>query len=322
VSNLPMQRPFRFGVINEMTMPAGAWIEHVRRVERLGYATFLIRDHLVPDFFGDQLAPLPAVMAAAMATTTLRVGTMVLDNDFRHPALLAKEVATIDTLSGGRFELGIGAGWLRSEYEQAGIPYDRAGVRIDRLEESLHVLKALLRDGTCSFAGEHYVLDGLGCYPAPAQRPHPPILIGGGKPRVLRLAGREADTVSILTTSVSTGAVIDDPSERTAAAVQEKISWIREGAGSRFDMIELSLVPNIRFSDDRLGAAAALIRDRGWQGVTVDDVLAMPSIFIGTFEQIIEDMLERRARFGFSYYVVSDSMMEAVAPIVAELSGR
>ncbi|HUG16313.1 MAG TPA: TIGR03621 family F420-dependent LLM class oxidoreductase, partial [Thermomicrobiales bacterium] len=210
--------PFRFGVINEETLPAADWIAHVRRVEALGYDTFLIRDHFVPDFFGEQLAPLPALMAAAMATTTLRVGTMVLDNDFRHPALLAKEVATIDALSGGRFELGIGAGWLRSEYEQAGISYDRAGVRIDRLEESLAILKGLLRDGASTFSGAHYRTNGLTCYPAAVQRPHPPILIGGGKPRVLRLAGREADIAGILTTSVGSGVVVDDPAERTVAA--------------------------------------------------------------------------------------------------------
>jgi probable F420-dependent oxidoreductase len=308
--------PFRFGVIHEATLPTDAWIAHVQRVERLGYDTFLIRDHFVPDFFGDQLAPLPALTAAAMATTTLRVGTMVLDNDFRHPALLAKEVATIDSLSGGRFELGIGAGWLRAEYEQAGIPYDRAGVRIDRLEESLAVLKGLLRDGTSTFSGTHYVTSGLGCFPQPTQRPHPPIFIGGGKQRVLRLAGREADIVGILTTSVATGVAVDDASERTAAAVRQKLDWVREGAGDRFDAIELSLVPTVLLTDDREGVTERMIRERGWQGIGVADVLEMPSIFIGTIEQVACAMHERRESYGFSYYVVSDTQMEAIAPVV------
>lgn len=312
-------RPFRFGVINEMTLPAAEWLAHVQRVEALGYDTFLIRDHFVPDFFGDQLAPLPALMAAVMATTRLRVGTMVLDNDFRHPALLAKEVATIDELSGGRFELGIGAGWLREEYEQAGLPYDRAGVRIDRLEEALAILKGLLRDGTSTFEGTHYVTNGLGCYPTAAQRPHPPILIGGGKRRVLRLAGREADIVGVLTTAVGSGVVVDDPHERTAAAVAEKIGWIREGAGARFDDIELSLVPTVLFTDERTSVAEQMIRDRGWQDIGVADVLEMPSVFIGTIEEIVGQMIERRARYGFSYYVVSDKMLEEFAPVVKGL---
>lgn len=315
-------RPFRFGVINETTLPAREWLDHVRRVERLGYDTFLIRDHLVPDFFGQQLAPLPALMAAALATTTLRVGTMVVDNDFRHPALLAKEIATIDTLSGRRVELGIGAGWLRREYDLAGIPYDRAGTRIDRLEESLAILKALLRDGASTFEGTHYRTRDVPCYPPAAQRPHPPILIGGGKPRVLRLAGREADIVGLLTTSVGSGVVVDDPGERTAAAVRKKLDWVREGAGERYDDIELSLIPTVLLNDDREGAAERLIRERGWQGISVADVLEMPSVLIGTVDEIARDMLERREEYGFSYHVVSDTMMETFEPIVRELSGR
>src|SRR5690349_5605416 len=136
-------RPFRFGVINESMLAREAWFAHVRQVEALGYATFLIRDHFVPDFFGDQYAPIAALMAAACATTSLRVGTLVLDNDYRHPALLAKEAATLDALSGGRLELGLGAGWLRNEYERAGLPYDSAGTRIERLDEALRVIKGL-----------------------------------------------------------------------------------------------------------------------------------------------------------------------------------
>src|SRR6266508_3040954 len=147
-----MQRRFRFGVINESMYPADAWVDHVRHIEALGYATFLIRDHFVPDFFGDQYAPIAALMAAANVTTTLRVGSLVLDNDYRHPVMLAKEAATLDLFSEGRFELGLGAGWARQEYEQAGMPVDAAGVRIDRLEEALQIVKGLFADEPLTFS--------------------------------------------------------------------------------------------------------------------------------------------------------------------------
>jgi probable F420-dependent oxidoreductase len=314
-------RPFRFGVINEMTMPAFQWLEHVRRVETLGYDTFLIRDHFVPDFFGDQLAPLPALMAAAAATTTLRVGTLVLDNDYRHPVMLAKEAATLDQLSGGRLELGLGAGWLRREYDVAGMPYDSAGLRISRLEEALQIIKGLWSDGPFCFHGEHYRVDGIDSYPKPAQQPRPPILIGGGKPRMLRLAGRQADIVGFLTTSVASGTVEDDPAERLASSVAQKVEWVREGAGSRFDQIELSLIPSIAQTTDRRTWAEQTIHSRNWQGITVDDVLDMPSMFAGSLDEIAGQMIQRRDRYGFSYYVVSDQVMEDVAPLVAMLRG-
>lgn len=318
---MPGQRPFRFGVINETAAPLDQWLARVRRVEALGYATFLIRDHFVPDFFGDQLAPLIALTAAAGATTTLRVGTLVIDNDYRHPVMLAKEAATLDVLSGGRLELGIGAGWLRDEYARAGMPFEPAGRRIERLEEALQVLKGLFADGPLTFTGEHYAVDGIDGFPKPRQRPGPPILIGGGKRRMLTLAGREADIVGVLTTSVASGTVSDDPTERLAASVAEKLAWIREGAGERYDDIELSLIPTVLFANDRRQRAAALLEERGWQGVTVDDVLAMPSVFIGTTEEIVDDMTLRREQYGFSYYVVSDMQAESVAPIVARLAG-
>lgn len=316
---MPPPRPFRFGVINETPLPRDEWIAHVRRAEDLGYATFLIRDHLVPDVFGDQYAPLVALATAAAVTTQLRVGTMVIDNDFRHPVMLAKEAATLDALSGGRFELGIGAGWLRDEYERAGLQYDRTGVRIDRLVESLAVIKGLFRGEAVSFTGEHYQVTEQLNFPDPAQPAGPPILIGGGKQRMLRLAGREADIVGLLTTSVSTGSLSDDPTERLAGSVEQKLAWIREGAGDRYDDIELSLIPSVTFTTDREGHAAELIRDLGWTGITVQDVLNMPSVFIGTPDQIANEMICRRDRWGFSYLVVSDMIMEEFAPVVSKL---
>lgn len=315
-------RPFRFGVINERMLPPEAWVAQARRVEELGYATFLIRDHFVPDFFGEQLAPIPALMTAADVTTTLRVGTLVFDNDYRHPVMLAKEAATLDALSGGRLEFGIGAGWLRNEYDKAGMCYERAGVRISRLEEALRVFKGLWGDGRLTFEGEHYSIRDLEGCPKPLQRPHPPILIGAGKPRMLRLAGREADIISFLTTSVASGTREDGPGERLAASVAEKLEWVRQGAGERFDDIELSLGPTMIITDNREGWAAETIRSRGWHGVTVDDVLAMPSVFIGTLDEIVTSMQERREQYGFSYYIVSDKIMEEFAPVVERLAGR
>ncbi len=312
---MSQHHPFRFGVINEQMKAPPAWFDHVRHVEALGYSTLLLRDHFVPDFFGDQYAPLVALMAAASVTTTLRLGTMVIDNDYRHPVLLAKEAATLDCLSGGRFELGIGAGWLRTEYEQAGLPFDRAGVRIDRLVEAIRVLKGFWAEEPVTYSGQHYQVTGINGVPKPLQRPHPPLLIGGGKERMLKLAGREADIVGILTSDVSSGTLISDIRERLAAAVQQKIGWIRQGAGTRFEQVELSLIPTIIFTDNRRSHIAALIRQQGWN-VTVEDVLQMPSMLIGSVEEIVLDLQARREIYGFSYYVVSDDQMEAFAPVV------
>jgi len=319
---MPHLRPFRFGIMNERAHAPGVWTAQARRAENEGYATFLIRDHFLADPFGDQFAPIAALATVAAVTTRLRVGTLVIDNDYRHPVVLAKEAATLDVLSDGRFELGLGAGWLRAEYERAGMSFDTAGVRIGRLEEAIHVIKGLFGQAPLTFAGRHYTIDALNGFPKPVQRPHPPILVGGGSPRILRLAGRLADTVGILTASVATGVQVDDPAERLASRTVEKLGWVREGAGARFDERELSLVITPLVTDARDARADGLIRERAWTGVSVDDVLAMPSIFIGTVEQIVDEMLARRARYGFSYFVVADRHLEAFGPVVARLAGR
>ncbi|HEU5430310.1 MAG TPA: LLM class flavin-dependent oxidoreductase, partial [Thermomicrobiales bacterium] len=179
----------------------------------------------------------------------------------------------------------------------------------------------LFADAPFTFAGRHYRIDGLESYPKSAQRPHPPLLIGGGRRRMLTLAGREADIVSILSTSVGSGVVADDPAERLPAAVAEKIDWVRAGAGSRFPEIELSLIPTLVLAADRRAATDDLIRERGWRDVTREQVWAMPSVLIGSAEQLVDDLRRRRAEFGFSYYVVSDDEMEAFAPVAARLVG-
>jgi probable F420-dependent oxidoreductase len=316
------QRPFRFGVIGAHVRTSQELEHTARMAEDLGFATFLLRDHFIAEPFGDQLAPVVALMATAQATTRLRIGSLVLDNDYRHPVMLSKEAATLDLLSGGRFELGIGCGWLKSEYDQAGMPFHEPKVRVDRLEESIQVLKGLFADGPLSFSGRHYVVSALDGFPKPAQRPHPPILIGAGSKRMLQLAGREADCVGILPKALPNGSISDDVAERSPAVLERKIGWIREAAGDRFHQIQLSTVATIVITDDRRNGAAGVAREQGWDGVPVEQILEMPTIFIGTLDQIAEQMHSRRERFGVSYFVVSDAEIETVAPLVATVAGH
>lgn len=318
-----MQRPFRFGVLCEEMGTREAWITKARRVEELGYATLLLRDHFLPGSFGDQFAPLSALMAAAMMTNTLRIGSMVFDNDYRHPVVLGKEVATLDVLSGGRFEFGLGAGWMGSEYEQAGLPFDPPGTRIDRFEEALQIFKGLFADEPLTFAGKHYTITGIHSFPRPLQRPHPPILIGAGGRRMLAIAAREADIVGILAGPLNAGApTVNDPAAYTAESFAQKITWLRQAAGERFTQLELSVITTPVLTQNRSLGAEQVAQTRGWSGVSVEEILEMPTIFIGTVEQVAEQMLERREHFGISYYMTFDRQMEAYAPLVERLSGK
>lgn len=316
------QRPFRFGVLNEQMQSREAWVAKARKAEDLGYATFLIRDHFIPDPYGDQFAPVAALMTAANVTRTLRVGSLVFDNDYRHPVILAKEAATLDLLSDGRFELGIGAGWLGSEYQQAGMPFDAPGVRVARLEEALRVLKGLFGQQPLTFSGRYYTVTDLNGYPKPVQQPHPPILIGAGSRCMLALAAREATSVGILPKALPNGTISEDPTERSAATIAQKVEWIRQAAGERFHELELSMVISVLISTERRQAAEQFARGRGWSGIPTEQVLAMPSVFIGSVDQIAEELRLRRERYGFSYLVVSDASMEAFRPVVARLAGN
>ncbi|HEU0003669.1 MAG TPA: TIGR03621 family F420-dependent LLM class oxidoreductase [Ktedonobacteraceae bacterium] len=314
--------PFRFGVICERMQSAEEWVAKARFVESAGYSTLLIRDHLIREPFGDQFAPMIALMATADATKTLRVGNLVLDNDYRHPVMLAKEAATLDLLSDGRFELGIGAGWLRAEYEQAGMSFDDAGVRVSRLEESLRVLKGLFADQPLTYSGSHYKISNLDGFPKPFQRPHPPILVGAGSRRMLALAAQEADIVGILPKALPNGSISEEVTERLPATMVQKVEWVRQAAGERFPALELNMVISPIFTEHQQQRAEQLIHERGWSGVSVEQVLEMPSVFIGTSDQIAEEMWRRRKQYGFSYYVVSDALMEAFAPVVSSLAGK
>ncbi len=308
-------RPFRFGVAAESAPSREEWITLVRRVEDLGYATFLLADHYVNEF-----PPIAALMAAADASRTLRIGSIVFDNDFRHPALLAKEVATLDLLSGGRFELGIGAGWHRPEYEQVGLPFESAGVRISRLEEALSIIRQFFTQEAVTFAGRHYTVTDLQAFPRPLQRPHPPIFIGGGGKRMLSLAGREADIVGLHLKVNDDGTV--DASERSEAAIARKVEWVRQAAGERFAALELNLlIGNVIITEDQQQAAEQYIYERGRSGTTVEQLLASPYLLIGSVEQITERIQRLREQFGISYFVVGSENMESFAPVVARLAG-
>jgi probable F420-dependent oxidoreductase len=314
-------RPFRFGVFGEHARSPEALLSTARRAEDAGYSTFLIRDHFIEAPFGHQLAPLAVLTAVAAATTRLRVGSLVLSNDYRHPVMLAKEIATLDVLSNGRVELGLGAGFSKAEYDGAGIPFDPPGVRVGRLEEAIHVLKGLFGEGPLTFVGKHYVVTSLDGFPKPVQDPRPPLLIGAAGKRMLSIAAREADIIGFQTVSTANGTMADDPCGRLAPAVAQRVEQVRQVAGGRFGEIELSMVATVVFTEQRSQAAERLARDRGWKDISAEQVLEMPSIFIGSLDHIVDEMRDRRERYGFSYYVVLDQAMDKVAPIVARLVG-
>ncbi len=305
--------PFRFG-LSLMGFDHGHdWSETARKIEDLGYSTLL-----VPDHFADQLAPFPALMAAAGATSTLRVGTYMCAVDFRHPAMLAKEAATIDLLSSGRFELGIGAGWRKSEYDDAGIEFASGAQRIDRLEEAVAVIRAMWDGKPFSFHGNHYVIDNMQGRPLPFNQISPPILIGGAGEKILSLAGRTADIISIAPRTFVTGT--RDESDISESSFINKLDVIRASAGSRYDQIELNAsVLSVNVTNDRMGAAEALaVR----YGLTPDEVITSPHLLVGDVDQVVDCLVERRERFGLSYVVVSEPSLDQLGPVVARLSGK
>src|SRR5256886_14863979 len=248
------------------------------------------------------MGPVAALMAAADATTTLRIGSLVFDNDYRHPVVLAKEAATLDLLSDGRLDLGIGAGWMVSDYEQAGMAFDSPGTRIERLAEAVTIIKKSFAGGEFSFQGKHYSINGLEGAPAPVQKPHPPLLLGGGGRRMLRLAAREADIVHV-NYNLNEGR-INPGLVRTgmAEATDEKLGWIKEAAGDRMQAIYLGFtVFFASITDDRESLASALAPSMGFE---TQDVLEMPHFLIGTAAQIEENLRSRRERYGFSHVIL------------------
>ncbi len=305
---------FRFGAQLAGAPSGAAWAGIARRVEGDGYATLFMPDH-----FDDQWSPMPALAAAAAATTTLRIGSLVLDNDFRHPVVVAKEAATLDVLSDGRLELGLGAGWQRRDYEQSGIGYDDPTTRVERLAEALVVVKGLLGEDRCSYTGRHYTVTDLIGTPHPVQRPHPPIIVGGGARRVLTVAGREADIIGI-NFDLRAGAIGPGVGATgTAAATATKLGWVRDAAGSRFGELELSVRVYVAAVTDQRAEVAAGIAT-GF-GLTPDEVLGTPHFLVGTIDEIVDDLVRRREELGLSYVVFSGGALDDMAPVVARLAG-
>src|SRR5947209_10767445 len=319
-------RPFRFGFTGGASSKREKLLDSARAVEALGFSTFGLADHLVRP-----LAPLLAGLAVADATTTLRITQTVLAQDFREPAVLAKELATLDVLSEGRLQVGLGAGWLRQEYEDAGMRFDPASVRIARLEETAIILKGLFAEGPFSFDGEHYRIRELVGVPRPVQQPRPPIMIGGGGRKVLSVAGRQADIVQLMPSNPNGQSKLD-ASQFSAEAIEEKIGWIREAAGGRFADIELSAQllecavtdrPEEHLSDyiDRI--AMVLERMGGAQvSFDLEDLRKSPIVAVGSLDEVCEKLVETRARFGISYFAAPiDARPELLAPVIERLAG-
>lgn len=314
------ERRFRFGVSVRSAASRAEWVRKARHAESLGYDTFLVADHLDETF-----PPLVPLLTVADATS-LRIGTFVLNNDLRHPALLARDAATIDLLSGGRLELGLGAGHMQAEYEQIGLRFDPAATRIERLAESVRIVHALFHGETVSVTGEHYCLIEHHLYPLPVQRPHPPLLIGSNSREGLSLAAREADIIGLMGFGHRQGGRRVNPSGFTDAATGTRLQWIREAAGPRLGDLELNvIVQRVIVTDDARSAAREVterLASLSKSPLSVDDVLGSPFMLIGTVTQLTEEITERRQRLGISYYVVFEPAMEAFAPIVERLSGR
>jgi len=309
-------KPFRFGINARDAGSRAEWQDKARRVEDLGYSALMVPDHLAA-----MLAPIPAAVSAAAATTSLRVGTNVLNNIFRHPVLVAREAATADLLSDGRFELGLGAGHMRSENDQAGLPFERGRVRVERLAEAVTIIKGLLAGAEVTFAGQHYRVTVHAIHPRPIQRPHPPIIIGGNGPRLLTLAAKEADIVGITGITFVRGGTELDLSAWRTGVTDERVRLVREAAGARVDRLELSaLIQRVLVTEHRGQAAEEL--QKNWKQLSVEEILEAPFVLIGTVDEMVEALHARRERWGFSYFVTFEQYLETLAPVVARLAGK
>jgi len=322
-----MTHPFRFAVQSYSATSAEDWREQARRAEALGYDTFHTADHhigpgpaLDPTNHGVQdFAAVPAIAAAAAATSTIKVGCRVFCADYRNPVVFAKELATLDVLSDGRLEVGLGCGWLENEYEAIGIPFDRAGIRIDRMVETLEVIRAHFGEGQVDVTGEHVHAVGFEGVPKPTTAGGPPIMIGGGSKRILGIAGREADIVSLnfdnSSGSLGASSVVSGTGEQT----EEKLRWIQAGAGDRFADLELEIAAYFAvITDDPETAATALAGRFGTDASVLAD---HPHALIGSIDQICDLLVERRERFGISYVTLGNRAFEGFAPVVERLSG-
>jgi probable F420-dependent oxidoreductase len=307
-------KPFRFAVQAHAAPDVKSWREQARTAEQLGYSTLFMPDH-----FGDQWGPLVGLTVAAEATDGLKVGSLVFDNDYRHPIVLAKEAATLDLATEGRFEFGIGAGWMKSDYEQSGMPYDTPGTRIDRMVESLAIMKALWSEGSATFHGTHYTVENALGAPRPFTKPHPPIIIGGGGKRVLSIAAREAN-ISGLTANARSGEMgVAAAQTAKGELFRERLQWIKEAAGDRFDDLELqSLTFVVQITDD---GKSVLENLAPMFGFTADEAAEVPLVLVGTVDEVCDTLRRRREEYGPSYITVQESAMRDFAPVVERLAG-
>jgi probable F420-dependent oxidoreductase len=307
-------RPFRFSVQHHAAASGEAWRELAKKTEDLGYTTLYLPDH-----FGDQWSPTIAMTIAAEVTTSLRVGALVYDVDYRHPITQAKEAATLDLAYPGRTIFGFGAGWMKTDYDESGIAYDSPGTRIARMKEALTIMKALWADGTCTFEGEHYTITNAQGFPRPSTAGGPPVLIGGGGKKVLTIAAQMADTVGV-NPNLAAGAIGPEVAQTALGDIyRERMTWIKDAAGDRFDQLDLqvltfmtSIVPN---RDEVLTNIAPLFN------VTPEQAGEIPLVMVGTEDEIVEQLQSRREEFGFNDIVVQGDVMEVFAPIVARLAG-
>jgi probable F420-dependent oxidoreductase len=294
---------------------AHSWAAQARQAEDLGYSALLMPDH-----FGDQLAPAPALAAAAAATTTLRVGSLVFGNDYRNPFVLAKEAATLDVLSDGRFEMSLGAGWMKTDYEEAGLTYDPPRVRVDRFEEAVQVVQGLLRtDGPFSFDGHYYRVHEHSLLPRPVQQPGPPLILGGGGRRVLSFAARHADIVSInANLRDGTGGPETAP-DMSPARTRQKVAWVQEAAGPRFEGLELNALIGFVLITEEAGAIAEAMASHF--GIDPDEALHVPAVLLGTLDEMVDELLWRRQEYGITYWSIESDAWADLGPVVQKLSG-
>jgi probable F420-dependent oxidoreductase len=305
-------RPFRFlAPIADQLTDARTLVADARAAESIGIDVLVRSDHLL-----EQYAPLPVLATVAAVTERVRIGTFVLNVDLRHPAVLAQELASLDVLSGGRLEIGMGAGWNEPEYDAIGLRYDPVPTRVARLAEAVRVVKGCFADGPFCYAGEHYRITDHDGFPKPLQRPHPPLFLGGGGRRSLTLAAREADIVGLAPRP-------GDPRSITAAATEEKIGWVRAAAGDRFDRLEFNAYPSggpVVVTNDARGEAgrrADLIRQQSGVELTVEEVLESPHVFIGSVAGLAEKCRELRERFGITSIMLDDPA--AAAGVIEQL---
>ncbi|WP_433598297.1 TIGR03621 family F420-dependent LLM class oxidoreductase [Nocardia sp. CA-135953] len=326
-----MVHPFRFGLMSRSGNSAKAITDHAKRAEALGYHSLLYNDHYLgpgPAMAEahhpiQEVAPIPAATLAAAVTDTLVIGFRVLCVDYHNPVVLAKELATLDLLSEGRLDIGLGAGWIAAEYAAMGIAFDRPGVRIARLGETVEVLRACFGEGQVDVRGTHGVhASGFEGVPKPVG--NPPITIGGGGPKVLSLAARVADIVAFNINNATGKLGPDGPRSATAALTKEKVDLVRAAAGDRFDDIQLEIGSYFTVvTDDVEGAAAALpAQTGGMLDLPLSELLEHPHVLIGDVSRICDTLVERRERYGFNYVTVREADMESFAPVVERLVGK